>query len=724
MKKFFCVLLVCLLSISFVSCNSAQTGSPTEAELNKSSDTVRGKSVYEIAAKTAKSGKDIDRIEKGASGQYTDGRYFQEYIIYYTDGATYSFEVKDGKDGAVGVGIYSINVIPNASASSSAFDIILTNGKTVTIWVPHGKDGENGNDGLNGKDGTDGKSAYEYAKESGYTGSESEFAEALKKAAQVGEAKMVNVRDFGAKGDGVANDQPAIEAAFAYAVEHLPCEVYFPAGEYGILRGGITVNIPKGEGGLTIRGDGKNLSKIKYLEGWETAGTWYAVRILPLGKETAPPSDISEYLHDIVIRDIGVYDTDPLAHCWHIDKGDKGTEETHGFDIQYCVRATVRDCLIENVGDEAIDIYFCEDVIVANNNVVGSPGAGSAGGAISIGDGSKNVVVEGNTVCKTRADESETVLKRNFGIAVEAIDYPVEKVVIANNVISDINGNGINIGTPGGTITDVTISDNIISDVTNNGIKLSSTNDHVNIRIVNNTIRNCGENGICTDGDPNSLLFIESCTVIGATKGMHLNTGDVTVSNCYIGDTVGAGLWVTGKTLVDGCRLVNVCSDYDISRSVGGITGHDSAKLDLTVRDTSIVCNSVYGTMNAHTLINVDVTTNPSKSGTAHGGTRVKYIYGGKISCRAFTSIQSGGVVNGLVIDSTVNQWMPAITLNNVTGVLVTNCIISYKGTSKDAIIESGTSDYNIITNNLVSRPITVIGKNSVNANNIESYTG
>ena len=128
--------------------------------------------------------------------------------------------------------------------------------------------------------------------------------------------------------------------------------------------------------------------------------------------------------------------------------------------------------------------------------------------------------------------------------------------------------------------------------------------------------------------------------------------------------------------------------------------------------------------MNAHTLINVDVTTNPSYSGTAYGGTRVKYIYGGKISCRAVASIQSGGVVNGLVIDSTVNQWMPAITLNNVTGVIVTNCRITYKGTSKDAIVESGTSDYNIITNNLSSRPITVIGANSVNANNIESYTG
>ena len=617
--------------------------------------------------------------------------------------------------GTDGNGINCVRETFNPRDGYTGFDIVLTDGAVYSVYVPNGNDGR----GISDFSMIASSDEYDLYRIRYTDGSEQTF-KIPHAGGGVGKATdSVNVKDFGAKGDGVANDQPAIEAAFAYAVEHLPCEVYFPKGEYGILRGGITVNVPKGDGGLTIRGDGKNLSKIKYLEDWETAGTWYAVRIQPLGKETAPPSDISEYLHDIIIRDIGVYDTDPLAHCWHTDKGDPNTEETHGFDIQYCVRATVRDCLIENVGDEAIDICFCEDVIVANNNVVGSPAAGSSGGAISIGDGSKNVIVEGNTVRKTRADESETVLKRNFGIAVEAIDHPVEKVVIANNVISDINGNGINIGTPGGTITDVTISDNIISDVTNNGIMLSSTNDHINIRIVNNTIRNCGGDGIGNDGDVNGSLFVENCTIIGTFRGIYNNMGEIVISKCNIRDTVGQGIFVTKKAIIDGCILANVCTDIDNYKNKGAIDGYSNDKLDLLVRDTSIITNSVYGTLNANTVINVNVTTNPSYSGTAYGGTTVKYIYGGKISCRAFASIQSGGVVNGLVIDSTVNQWMPAITLDNVTGVIVTNCRITYKGTSKDAIVESGTSDYNIITNNLSSRPITVIGANSVNANNI-----
>lgn len=39
----------------------------------------------------------------------------------------------------------------------------------------NGKDGTNGKDGAKGKDGTDGKSAYQYAQDGGYTGTETDF---------------------------------------------------------------------------------------------------------------------------------------------------------------------------------------------------------------------------------------------------------------------------------------------------------------------------------------------------------------------------------------------------------------------------------------------------------------------------------------------------------------------------------------------------------------------
>ena len=45
-------------------------------------------------------------------------------------------------------------------------------------------------------------------------------------------AAVHNVRDYGAKGDGVAIDSPAIDAAIKAASEEGGGMVYFPAGKY------------------------------------------------------------------------------------------------------------------------------------------------------------------------------------------------------------------------------------------------------------------------------------------------------------------------------------------------------------------------------------------------------------------------------------------------------------------------------------------------------------
>ena len=76
------------------------------------------------------------------------------------------------------------------------------------------------------------------------------------------EYNHINVRDYGAVGDGVADDREAIVAAFTAAKSKLPCEVYFPAGTYGISNG-ITVEMAYGTGGLRVRGAGRDTTTIK-----------------------------------------------------------------------------------------------------------------------------------------------------------------------------------------------------------------------------------------------------------------------------------------------------------------------------------------------------------------------------------------------------------------------------------------------------------------------------
>jgi hypothetical protein len=81
----------------------------------------------------------------------------------------------NGKDGADGVGIKSI-AKTSASGLVDTYTITLTNNATATFTVTNGKDGTDGEDG---SDGANGKSAYAYAQDGGYGGSETEFVNDL-----------------------------------------------------------------------------------------------------------------------------------------------------------------------------------------------------------------------------------------------------------------------------------------------------------------------------------------------------------------------------------------------------------------------------------------------------------------------------------------------------------------------------------------------------------------
>lgn len=96
------------------------------------------------------------------------------------------------------VGIKSIEQTFTSDEDGGTNEItaILTNGTSQVFYVKNGnkgsqgvqgekgtdgKDGINGKDGANGVDGKDGKTAYEYAKDGGYTGTEAEFSAKLAK---------------------------------------------------------------------------------------------------------------------------------------------------------------------------------------------------------------------------------------------------------------------------------------------------------------------------------------------------------------------------------------------------------------------------------------------------------------------------------------------------------------------------------------------------------------
>jgi hypothetical protein len=81
------------------------------------------------------------------------------------------------------VGIKSIEQTFTSDEDGGTNEItaILTNGTSQVFYVKNGNKGSQGVQGEKGTDGKDGKTAYEYAKDGGYTGTEAEFSAKLAK---------------------------------------------------------------------------------------------------------------------------------------------------------------------------------------------------------------------------------------------------------------------------------------------------------------------------------------------------------------------------------------------------------------------------------------------------------------------------------------------------------------------------------------------------------------
>ncbi len=525
---------------------------------------------------------------------------------------------------------------------------------------------------------------------------------------------IVNVKDFGAVGDGKTDDRTAIMEAFYFAlteymVDAIPVTVYFPEGQYGLLNGGMYIYLPRGYGNLTVKGDGADKSTIVYLDEWTNNGSWVALRILP---KITPESE-DQYLHDITVQDLGIYDTAPEKHAWNKNNGDPATEETHGFNIQYCKRATIKNCKVSNVGDEAIDMSHCIDSVMTDNVVENSPGAGGAGGSISVGDGSKNVRITNNTVTGSIAG------KINWAIAVEALTETVEDITITGNIIADMKGYGINLGAPNGIIADVTIDDNSITNCNEGGIRFMGTGQTTNVSITNTQISRTST-AILVDGANKHLTLIDNCTMDTLSScGVNIispSCTDTIIRNSTISNSQNRAVYNAGTgTRIDRVRIVGTGLAGGITS--GAITQYTSGGSCEVTNTVLLDCRNKRGLQMVQTVKNTLI-QQPETSGytsiqsaTLIENCKVNRVIGAVSDC----------TIDGLVLYTEADLGTHAVTLSDRTNCIVTNCKITVP--SRYAICEIRATDHNVITNNIAvgGSGFQIIGANTVASGNIRA---
>lgn len=548
------------------------------------------------------------------------------------------------------------------------------------------------------------------------------------------EYNRISVRDYGAVGDGVADDRQAIVDAFNAAKAMLPCEVYFPTGTYGISNG-ITVYMDYGTGGLRVRGAGRDNTTIKYLDSYNPRRSdihWYAIRIWPVGMPDTKPTSEDEYLHDISYMGLTVYDPDPCAHATHASKGDSTQEETHGFDLHYCKGVSVTDCQFITVGDEAIDICACRDVVVMNNRLIGSPGAGPGGGAISINDGCNGVVVSGNTINGSAPNEvlpdGTVITKKNNGIAIESLSLPVCDVTIVGNSIRNMHGVGVKMYTTvsGTGVDNIIVANNIIS-CCDYGIITEGTILKSGIKIHNNLISDCTANAMDMIGINDMSVCGNTFRNISGDKAVKatLSCGNSTqlyADNLF--ENIGmCAMYVSGTVFIKDCIFNGVGTTEAPPSSLTDGAIHKYGGV-LTVSGCTLknirLSGVKNGINNANYIEHTDIEL-ISKSGTANAGgdaitgADVTRVIGGVIGGRIAIKKDRGVVRDVTVTSTNIGDHAITISANYVT---VTGCNVeTNKVSTKGAIGELSGYNYNLIVNNIANQNIITVGANTVAMN-------
>ena len=284
-----------------------------------------------------------------------------------------------------------------------------------------------------------------------------------------------------------------IESAYAYADSHLPMvDIEFGAGYFDIV-GGTQYepdSTDPSKWGLTIRGQGK-ATQMRFIgDSPYATGKWFAIRIKPVVVPTV--GDFDNYLHSFSIQNMSAYDEAPYLHAT--------TEETHGFNIQYCVGASLSNNNLYNIGDEGVEADYCHGLMMSGNYCWRCNIAEEDGGAgVSCKNGSGEVTIVNNVVTDNIPDlwdGGKTYAQGERALGSDGVTYksnangntgndPAGAGAASWTSVSALNGGegpnnyGIDVKlAAAAAVTNVTIAGNTIARVETSAYRIANTNDN------------------------------------------------------------------------------------------------------------------------------------------------------------------------------------------------------------------------------------------------------
>lgn len=379
---------------------------------------------------------------------------------------------------------------------------------------------------------------------------------------------------FGAVGDGVEDDNEAVEACLEAAMA-TGVPAYFPRGTY--ICNDVRTSSGAATDTLTIVGDGPD-TVIKMMDGATTnlffvttiGGLYMRDLTLDGNKSGAPSSGLALVRTDV--------DNSHFRNVTFRDSVFEGVYFSPG-SASLTSKLSVIGCQFLDNDRYGIAAQNGRDIVIVGNIALGC-GAGLIDiEPDAVGEVGAEVVIVGNTARNSGSAVPTAGVIQVFSTAATA--NAVRRAVIGNNIVNGGSKTGIRVS----DCIEVAVTGNVVTAMGKYGIYIAGDTQNANITCVGNVVRSCGQeaantyDGIACTRLIDSVVMGNSISDGSSNHRYHLFV-DGNSARCVIGPNVlgpGAqtGRWSIGGTdhaILPGAGLARTFADGDATPSVAN--GH------------------------------------------------------------------------------------------------------------------------------------------------------